>query len=275
MKYKHKYIITQGKIRHYEYSMPMAKDYEREEKIQRKGKNLNTTKSTRSINRVKDNLVLTIQANVKEYSKFITLTTTTPCLDREQFLTYFKIFKQNFQKNFGCSLAYVGVLERQKKRGKKEGNEGSIHAHLVVFNNQKLDFKLLKKCWGAYGSIDIKKVDSHENLGVYMAKYLTKDSLSEFNKKLILKSRNLKKPLELYSWEALGVGALTGEVDVLDIKEITYQKSYLYGYKRNGEFQIGTVKMTEYKLLQFYQIFNQMSSDTKKREVVSGALSME
>jgi hypothetical protein len=93
-----------------------------------------------------------------------------------------------------------------------------------------------------------------------MAKYLTKDSLSEFNKKLILKSRELKKPLELYSLEELDMGALTGSVNDLLVKNITYEKSYLYGYKLNGEFKVGTVKMTEYKLIELYQILNQMSN---------------
>lgn len=242
--YQHKYIITRNKMRHYQYDITLHHDYERKEETMKKGQRKEGIKSTKSINRVKDNLVLTIQANITEYSKFLTLTTAKPCLDRDQFLQYFKIFKIYFKRQFGYSLSYVGVLERQKKRGKKEGNEGSIHAHLVVFNKKKLDFKKLKKCW-KFGSVDIKKIDSVDNLGVYMAKYLTKDNLDEFNKKLILKSRKLKNPTVLYARDELDFRALTGEIESPVLLK-RYEKKYLVGYKKKGELVVGNCTLTDY-----------------------------
>lgn len=262
-KYKHKYILTYGKIRHYAYDIELNQNYERKENALKKGKRKTGQKSKKSINRVKDNLVLTIQSNITNYSKFITLTTKESCLNRDDFLQYFKIFKQNFKRIFGYSLKYVGVLERQKKRGIKENNIGSVHCHLVVFNPEKLDFHKLKRCWG-YGSVDVKKIDSVANLGVYMAKYLTKDNLNEFNKKLILKSRNLKKPLVLYAKGELDLGALTGVVNELLVKNITYEKKYVVGFTSSKGLKIGICKMTEFTYTDYSTLFNKMQESKKK-----------
>lgn len=249
-KYKHKYVLTGKKIRHYEYDFSLYSNFKRGEPVIKKGQRKTGQKSTKSINRVKDNLVLTIQSNITNYSKFLTLTTKDTCLDRDEFLRRFQVFRKNFKRIFGYSLKYVGVLERQKKRGKKEGNSGSIHCHLVVFNPKKLDFNKLKRCWG-YGSVDIKKIDLVDNLGVYMAKYLTKDNLNDFNKKLILKSRNLKKPHVIYSMDELGATELTGEIIGIPVFEKSYEKSYLVGFKSHKGFNLGNCKMTEFSITDF------------------------
>ena len=138
-----------------------------------------------------------IDANAGKYSKFITLTFAKTILDRDEAFAKFKQFRKDFQRMFGYPLEYVQVTEHQKKRGAKEGNEGSLHFHLVVFNEKKLPFVKLKKIWGKYGSLDIKKIDSTNNLGVYMAKYLTKEE-QQLNKKGFTSSANLQKPIIEY-----------------------------------------------------------------------------
>jgi hypothetical protein len=156
-------------------------------------KDIDGVKSESNLQRTRNALVLLIDANAGKYSKFITLTFAEAQLDRNQAFKKFNQFRQDFQRSFGYPLRYVLVIEHQKKRGAKEGNEGSLHFHLVVFNEKKLPFAQLKKIWGKYGSVDIKKVDSEHNLGVYMAKYLTKEE-QELNKKGFTSSANLQKP---------------------------------------------------------------------------------
>lgn len=185
MGYNRKIIISGNMIQVYDYLKPISNNFktEREDFTKR----ADGEKSQFSLNRARNNMIRTINANVCQYSKFITLTTKENITDREQFLKMFDVFRRNFKNNFQEPLKYLGVLEQQKR--------GAWHIHLVVFNSKKLDFQILKKCWSV-GSVDLKKVDYTRNLGIYLAKYLTKDNI-ELNKKAVLKSRNLNKPFEL------------------------------------------------------------------------------
>lgn len=234
--YNKKIVIAGDKIQVYDYLYPMPKSFKTERTNYQKN---GDKKKIYSLQRTRNNLILTINSNVNYYSKFITLTTKETTLNRTEFLKMFKVFKIYFEREFKEQLKYVGVMERQKKRGLKEDNDGSIHLHLIVFNSQKLAFKRLKACW-PYGSIDIKKVDYNSNLGVYLAKYLTKDNINDFNKKSLLKSRNLKEPTTIY-------GSL--DFNVNDLKE-TYRKSYLVN-RSPGKLDISKINqctLTEYIL---------------------------
>ena len=189
--YRCKVITAGSKQQFYNYTQPQFRGF----KVFRTDytKDAEGEKSEANLQRTRNALVLLIDANAGKYSKFITLTFAQSELDRKKAFDKFKQFTKDFNKMFGYPLRYVLVVEHQKKRGAKEGNEGSLHFHLVVFNEKKLPFAQLKKIWGKYGSVDIKKVDSEHNLGVYMAKYLTKEE-QELNKKGFTSSHNLQKP---------------------------------------------------------------------------------
>jgi hypothetical protein len=233
MAYNVKYEITRYKIREIKYSLPVREcKKKRVDYSQRK----EGEKSTASLYRTRNNIVNTIDANVNYFSKFITLTTKQTVLDRDVFINYFNNFKKQFSRIFGEKLLYIGVLERQRERGRKEGNEGSLHIHLVVFNSKKLDFNALKRCWPV-GSVDVKKIDTVANLGVYMAKYITKDSIKEFQKRLIFKSKGLKKPLTIKGWNGIDL------INYYTVKKIAYNKKYFVGYGNN---RVGTATITEY-----------------------------
>lgn len=193
--YRCKVITAGSKQQFYNYTQPQFRGF----KVFRTDytKDIEGQKTEANLQRTRNALVLLIDANAGKYSKFITLTFAEAQLDRNQAFKKFNQFRQDFQRTFGYPLRYVLVIEHQKKRGAKEGNEGSLHFHLVVFNEKKLPFPQLKKIWGKYGSVDIKKVDSEHNLGVYMAKYLTKEE-QELNKKGFTSSANLQKPIIEY-----------------------------------------------------------------------------
>jgi len=160
-------------------------------------KALDGLKRVDSLHRAKQNISLTVSANINKYSKFMTLTTAKTVLARADFLKMFNQFRKNFNRIFGYPLQYLAVLERQKLRGIKENNEGSWHIHLIVFNNDLLPYQKLKVAWCNYGSIDIKLLRHYTHIPVYLMKYLTKDNVG-FNKKSILKSHHLKQPQRFY-----------------------------------------------------------------------------
>jgi len=191
-------IANEGNfIKIWNYSKPIVYGYD-SDRIDYE-KRVNGEKSIESLNRTRNNMIDLIESNVNHWSKFITLTLSVEyCqMERKKMIEKFKEFKKYYQRTFGKSLKYIGVMERQFKRQKKYDLEKAPwHIHLIVFNSQKLNFKQLKDCW-RYGSVDLKKVDSKDNLSLYMAKYLTKDNV-ELNKKGFLRSQHLKKPTEIY-----------------------------------------------------------------------------
>jgi len=229
--YKTKVQTTDSLIKYWVYSKPITYDYESKRQNYEKAKEGN--KRQDSLNRSRSKMIDLIDANVNYYSKFITLTLNEKYsqLARDEFLKKFKQFQKNFKRKFNKALAYVGVLEKQFKRQKKYNlKQAPWHIHLIVFISQKLDFKILKKCW-PYGSVDIKKVDYQGNLSIYLAKYLTKDNI-KLNKKAFLSSRNLKKPNVITTTE------------VIIPNNPTYEKSYL-GFQ-NGKKDLDHVMEIKY-----------------------------
>lgn len=205
MLYRCKVITAGNKQQFFNYTKPLLREYKTFRSSYEKS--LENDKRDDSLQRTRNSMVLLIDSNVTRYSKFITLTFAEAVLDRDEAYAKFKQFTKDFKKVFGYPLKYVSVIEHQKKRGLKENNVGSLHFHLVVFNERKLPYKVLKSIWGKYGSVDVKKIDYSHNLGVYMAKYLTKEAM-EINKKGYTSSRELIHPTieylpQNYSPEAL------------------------------------------------------------------------
>lgn len=185
-------MTTNVKTRVYVYDKKISTGYK--SKRENYQKDAQGVKRPDSIFRSRDNVMDTINANVTPYSKFITLTTAEAVLDRDQFLKMFKMFQKYFKRTFGYRMPYVGIMERQKKRGLKEGNAGSWHIHLAVFIQEKLNIHDLIKCW-KYGHLDIVVLKNEGDIGRYMMKYLSKDNYDiGINKKMLFKSRNLKAP---------------------------------------------------------------------------------
>lgn len=210
--YKTKITLNDSTINYLIYSKPITKNY----KIKRESfeKSTEGSKSQYSINRSRNEMIDLIDSNVNYYSKFITLTTKDPIYKRVEIIEIFKNFKKHFHRKFGKSLSYVGVIEKQFKRQKNYNlKEAPLHIHMIVFYTKKIDFKKLKTCW-PYGSVDLKKVDYNGNLSIYLAKYLTKESM-DLNKKGFIRSHNLKKPQQYYS------------TDIIIPNEYTYHKRYL------------------------------------------------
>lgn len=124
-------------------------------------------------------------------SRFITLTfkDNVTCIKTANY--EFKKFVQRWKYDLGHDLKYSVVIEFQKR--------GAVHYHCMFYNlPNRLNLPALRKLWG-HGSVNVKRViDSVDNVGAYVVKYMSKsaDDPRLMGKKCYFNSRNLKKPTE-------------------------------------------------------------------------------
>lgn len=169
--------------------------------------NPDRSKRIDNLKRARDRVAAIVYSNLTPHTKFLTLTTKECILDVSVFQRKLQTFLQSMKRN-GYDLNYLYVYERQKKRGLKEGNIGALHVHMIIFNDEKIDLNILKKCWH-YGNIDIHMLDGLRKNGnaselirnpaAYVCKYITKESVAEWNEKTFRTSKGLKKPIEINS----------------------------------------------------------------------------
>lgn len=196
-----KYIVSGNKVESYDYSVPIKCDFKRDFKVI-KGTKKEEGKREDNLSRARANLKRTIWANMTPHTKFLTLTCADICLDKKVFMRRFQTFLQQMSRH-GYKLRYVYVLERQLERGKKEGNEGTIHAHLVVFNDEKIPLDILNSCWH-YGDTDIhvlnqlrKNGEKVRDIGCYVSKYITKEANQEWGSRCYNCSKGLCRAVEI------------------------------------------------------------------------------
>jgi hypothetical protein len=157
-------------------------------------------------------------ANSDILKKFLTLTFAENMTDikkaRYEFDKFIKRLKTQFNQ-----LQYIVVLEFQKR--------GAIHFHLLC-NLPYVDSNELAKIWG-HGFIKINKIDNVDNIGAYVTKYMTKDSIDHrlVGKKCYSMSKGLKKPVELTDKDIIET-FLAGVTDVKRVKSSEYISEY-YG----------------------------------------------
>lgn len=207
-----KAFVSGNHVEHYKYVNPIRFGYSRGYNIERHEelgdkRSANLLRAQRTVRQI-------IWANIGRYTKFLTLTYSKTVLDYETFNFNFKAFKQAMKRK-GYKLKYLYVLERQKERGVKEGNEGCLHCHLVVFNDEYIPYEIIRQCWH-HGNIDIhvlkgtRYVDNHKShekindLAAYVSKYITKDTVALPGNRCFTCSVGLERPQmyrdECYMW---------------------------------------------------------------------------
>lgn len=197
---KKKIIISGHVVDFYDFTVP----YETGRVVVHDSVELNdiSEKDFKNLKRARENVRRIIWSNISPYTKLLTLTTANTVLNRDDFLYMLKLFQKNMTRS-GYPLRWLRVLERQEKRGEREGNEGSFHAHFIVFNEEKIPYPILKQAW-KYGSVDIQllkglrtgKDELVQNAAAYICKYITKQNIAEFGDKVYSTSRGLKRPQE-------------------------------------------------------------------------------
>ena len=97
------------------------------------------------------------------------------------------------------------------------------------------DSTTLGMIWG-HGFIKINKIDNCDNVGSYVAKYMTKENEKLVEQKSYFSSRNLEKPIEIINEKEIEILA-----DSLSQSDIVYENSF------ENDFT-GQVNYTQYNL---------------------------
>lgn len=185
-------IIISGKfLEHYTYEKPYWVGWPQDRSFIRKTGRFKPYKDQESIR--EDNVRRTrikirrlVNSN-QDLNKFMTLTFNSSITDLSSANPYFRLFIKRLVRIYP-KFKYLCVPEFQP-------NSGRVHYHLlcnIPFIN-KLD---LEKIWGN-GYVFIRKIDSIDNLGAYICKYLGKANFDTryFKKNKFFYSQNLIKPL--------------------------------------------------------------------------------
>lgn len=215
--YSKKIIISGNIVEVYEYDKPILEGYTIKERGC--GRCFEASEEDKQINRekvfsrAKRDLRRLINANIGEFSKFITLTFAENITDLKQANYEWKKFRQRLETKIGYKLQYVVVVEFQKR--------GAIHYHCVMFNLPYIQNKKLREIWGN-GFVKINNIDKVDNVGAYVCKYMTKtDDDRLVGQKMYFTSRGLEKPVEIK--EEARVETLAS---VLPASALTYSSTF-------------------------------------------------
>lgn len=218
--YDKKIIISGDVVEVYEYKKPVFEGYEINHECGRcfeaseKDKHINREKV---FNRAKREIRRIINANISEYSKFVTLTFKENMTDIKKANYEFKKFKQRLETYLKYKLQYVAVIEFQKR--------GAIHYHVVIFNAPYIKNKKLQEIW-KNGFVKINCIDNCDNVGAYVCKYMTKtDDDRLFGEKMYFTSRGLERPVEIKEKERVDNLAVALPSSLLTF-ESTFENEY-------------------------------------------------
>lgn len=183
-------FVTGNVIEMYEYEKPVFKGISKKRTGRANApftseeiKNDNRAKTAR---RARTTVRRTVNAN-PQLNKFLTLTFAENITDldyaRYEFDKFIKRIKTRFK-----GFQFVNVVEFQKR--------GAVHFHLLC-NLPYVNVNDLAKIW-KHGFVKINRIDNVDNVGAYITKYMTKDSIDErlVGKKCYSMSKGLKQPKE-------------------------------------------------------------------------------
>lgn len=209
--YKTKIIISGSFIEEYIYQneITLGKKAVRRKKRKNKPREEQTEMRSGALRRTRMTIMRLVNSN-PDFITFLTLTFDENKFENKKDITEFEkcnylfmTFIQRLKYNF-LGIKYLAVPEFQGdyyfRTGIKKEFGGAIHYHLLL--NQKADTKKIEKVW-RHGFVKINKIKSINNVGLYVSKYLSKESFNRkyFGKKKFFYSRNLNRPQEFKGQE--------------------------------------------------------------------------
>ena len=230
--YNYKVKFTGNEAEAILYSDNILTGYARKHTPQRKEGR--TMANAQNIKRARKNVYDIVNCNFTPYTKMLTLTYKETMLDYDKLYMDYKAFMKHLKRK-GFNLPYLAITEHQTKRGKKEGNAGSLHIHALLFTDEYIPFKTIKTAWGERGSVHIEKIDKADNKGAYVAKYITKEG-APADKKSYRTSRNIKRPTY-----KVGLG---DELDIINSLggEFDFKSQSYYTVERGHNQETGEIK---------------------------------
>ena len=198
-----------------------------------------------ALRRTRMNIMRLVNSN-PDFLTFLTLTFDESKVENKKDITefekcnyWFRAFIQRLKYSFP-DIKYLAVPEFQGdyyfRTGVKKEFGGAIHYHLLL--DQKIDSQIMEKIWG-HGFIKINKIQAINNVGLYVSKYLSKESFNKkyFGKNKFFYSRNINRPKEYKGQDCEPILA-----DLPQLK-LVYEKEFESKHR-------GKVKVNLYKLPQ-------------------------
>ncbi len=192
-------IVSGNVLELYEYDKPIAKGFEKQHTYIGRANSIFTSDETKAENRKKT--AQRARATVRRYAnanpqlnKFFTLTFR----ENQQNLDYSHYEFDKFIKRLKTrykEFQFINVVEFQKR--------GAIHFHMLC-NLPYVPVEELAKIW-RHGFVKINRIDNVDNVGAYITKYMTKDTVDErlAERKCYSMSKNLRKPDEYTHADAI------------------------------------------------------------------------
>jgi hypothetical protein len=260
-KYKKKFIVSGDILELYEYENDIYTDYDLSKFRDHSGRcnSSITDEDTKKMNRAKTsnrsarNVRRLVNSNIEEYSKFVTLTFRDDVKDLKEANYIFKKFKQRLDYQLKITSKYLCVPEFTKK--------GRVHFHVIFFNLPFIKNTTLEMIWGQ-GFIKINKIDNCDNVGSYVAKYMTKDNEQLIEQKSYFTSRNLEKSIEFINEKEIEILA-----DSLSPTDVVYEQTF------ENDF-VGQVKYTQYNLKR-QEVLNKYKKIEKRKIIERNINSVE
>jgi hypothetical protein len=185
--YYSKVVTTKSRVYVTEYSTPIYYNYPKTKRqLETYEKALEGTKETSSLQRARDTAKKMVEMNYTPFMKFVTLTYANAPAEREQVVKNFNLFAKRYKRQTGTQLKYLYTMEKGKRNTKR------WHIHAVLFHRAFIPVRDLRAIW-SHGNVKINAVDTAENIGLYLVKYITKDMVA-LNKKGFIASLGLVKP---------------------------------------------------------------------------------
>lgn len=152
----------------------------------------------KALNRAKMQFRRLVNSNVGQYgnvtAKFFTLTFAENLQDLDvahyEFTKFIKRLNYAIFDTKRAELKYSASVEFQ--------NRGAVHYHVIFYNLPYVPVARLSNIWG-HGVVWINKIDNVDNVGVYVTKYMHKDTddVRLQGRKCHFSSRGLLQPLEI------------------------------------------------------------------------------
>jgi len=221
MYYHQKLIISGIYFEHYKYEKSLKRDFKRKKKEKgevehqqmiiddlikteaeiAEAKHIKREKRKDSMSRTRTQLRRNINSN-SDLTKFVTLTFEENILEVKIANRHFNKFIMRLEYKYP-DLKYISVIEFQKERGKKNGDDGAVHYHFLC-NLPYIKNKLLREIWGL-GFVKINKIKNVNNVGAYVCGYMQEEMTDPrlFNKKKYFYSKNIEKSTTIFDSEII------------------------------------------------------------------------
>ena len=165
-------------------------------------KRMNSERRDFSLIRARQNIYRIVHANVYKHGNFnpifCTLTYSKDQTSLSAARREYSYFIKKLNIHVGHKIQYICVPEIQKKREMKTG-KAVWHFHAVIFNLPYIPILEFKSLW-TFGSVDLQITRNIKDVGAYIAKYLTKDTVDSrlYGQRVYNTSQNVFRPIESF-----------------------------------------------------------------------------